>query len=90
MTCRFEFSTHADRDFACLDRAIKRRILAKLQFFESLPDPLFHAKKLSGIDDVYRFRIGDYRIIITPERTKKTFVILLVLKIGHRRDVYDD
>ncbi len=88
MLYRFEFSAPADRDFAYLERHIQRRILTKLQFFESLDEPLVHAKKLSGVKNIYRFRIGDYRVLVSPVGGK-TFIILLVVKIGHRREVYD-
>ncbi len=84
----FELSFHAEQDFLCLERNIQRRIIAKLSFFEKLTNPLEHAKKLSGVENVYRFRIGDYRILVKPQ-PDNTLVILLVIKIGHRRDVYD-
>lgn len=41
--------------------------------------------KLAGEPDLYRIRIGDYRIVY--QVTNKTLTIL-VLSIGHRRDVY--
>jgi mRNA interferase RelE/StbE len=39
----------------------------------------------SGEDDLYRIRVGDYRIIY---RIQDNQLLILVLKIGHRRDVY--
>lgn len=89
MIYRFEFSPHADHDFSCLELSVQRRILTKLDFFESLSDPLKHAKKLVGVVDVYRYRIGNYRVLVAP-MDKKTLVIFLVVKIGYRRDVYDE
>lgn len=41
--------------------------------------------KLSGEDDLYRIRVGDYRIVYT---IKDTQLLVLVLKIRHRREVY--
>lgn len=34
----------------------------------------------------WRYRIGDYRLIAEIEDEK---VLILIVKIGHRRDVYD-
>jgi mRNA interferase RelE/StbE len=42
-------------------------------------------RKLSGYDDVYRLRVGRYRVLyeIADQR-----LVVLVLKLGHRKDVY--
>ena len=42
-------------------------------------------RKLSGYDDVYRVRAGRYRILYS---VSESTLIIIVLKIGHRRDVY--
>ena len=41
-------------------------------------------RKLAGYDDVFRVRTGWYRIIYSVEKAK---LIVLVLKVGHRKDV---
>ena len=43
--------------------------------------------KLQGEDDLYRIRVGDYRVIYT---VKDEELIVLVLRVGHRREVYRD
>jgi mRNA interferase RelE/StbE len=48
----------------------------------SLPEG---CRKLKGEEDVYRVRKGNYRIIY--EVTEKKLIVL-VLKIGHRKDIY--
>lgn len=85
---QFQFSPHAEHDFVRFPHILQKRILRKLQFFEASKTPLKFAKKLQGEDDRYRFRIGDYRVIVTPKE-KYIMVILVILKIGHRRDVYE-
>jgi len=40
---------------------------------------------LKGVTDFFRIRVGDYRIIYTVSGSE---LIVLVVKIGHRRDVY--
>ena len=43
------------------------------------------ARKLAGYDDVFRVRTGRYRVIYSVEEDR---LVVLVLKIGHRKDVY--
>ncbi len=42
-------------------------------------------RKLSGSDDVYRVRTGDYRILY---QIHDELLVVLVVDVGHRRDVY--
>ncbi len=49
-------------------------------------DPLPRgSRRLTGYDDVFRIRIGPYRVLYSVTASTLT---VLVLKIGHRRDVY--
>lgn len=41
-------------------------------------------EKLSGFKNIYRVRIGDYRLVY--RKTEKEIYIIL---IGHRKDIYD-
>ena len=41
--------------------------------------------KLAGPEDMYRIRVGDYRIVY---QVCDEALMILVVKIGHRRDVY--
>jgi mRNA interferase RelE/StbE len=43
------------------------------------------ARKLTGYDDVFRIRVGRFRVLYTVSDTQ---FVILVLKIGHRKDVY--
>lgn len=84
----FEFTTQSFKEFLSLPRNIQTRIKTKLTFFISEKNPLQFAKKLVHLNNRFRFRIGDYRIIVTPKE-RGIFLILLIVKIGHRRDVYE-
>ena len=42
-------------------------------------------KKLQGEDNIYRIRVGDYRIVYEIEKITQQIV---VAKIKHRKDVY--
>ncbi len=42
-------------------------------------------KKLAGSDDLYRVRVGDYRIIY---QIRDATVLVVIIRVGHRGDVY--
>jgi len=42
-------------------------------------------KALVGRPDTYRIRVGDYRVIYRIEDDQ---LIVLVVEIGHRKDIY--
>ena len=50
------------------------------------PFPL-GSKKLKNAQNIYRIRVGVYRIIYTVNNNE---LIIDVIKIGHRKDVYDN
>jgi mRNA interferase RelE/StbE len=41
--------------------------------------------KLQGAEELYRVRVGDYRIIY---QIQDTVLVVLVVEIGHRREIY--
>lgn len=43
------------------------------------------ARKLTGYEDVYRVRVGGYRILYSVGGRE---LVIIILKIGHRREVY--
>lgn len=78
------FKKSAVRDLKKLPGEIQKRIILKLDFYTNSSDSLKFAEKL--IDTRFgewRFRIGDYRVIFDVERGR-----IIILKIGHRKDVY--
>ena len=74
----------AERQLKALEKPVRARIVRRLQKLEETPRPQ-SVEKLSGADDLYRIREGEYRIIYT---IKDKALIVLVVKIGHRKDVY--
>lgn len=43
------------------------------------------ARKLTGYDDTFRIRVGIYRILYSVSERE---LVIIILKIGHRGDVY--
>jgi mRNA interferase RelE/StbE len=79
-----EFAASALREFKALERAVQRRITTHIDRLALNPFPS-GAKKLQGTEDQFRIRAGDYRIIYRVDGKRVTVV---VLKVGHRREVY--
>jgi len=70
-----------------IDRARQRIIKAKLMILAKNPAALKNnIRRLSGPEEtLYRLRIGAYRVIFKKEEARLT---ILVVRIGHRREVY--
>lgn len=81
-----EFVKSAEREFLKLPRKIRDRIVEALKLLAISPySEILKIKKLKGTDDAYRIRIGEYRLIY---QIKQEMLIVLVIKVGHRREVY--
>ena len=81
-----ETTDQFDREFKKLDRAVQRRVLAHLHDVEGLDDPRQRGKGLAANHaGVWRYRVGDYRIL--AQFINNTLTVL-ALRVGHRRDVY--
>lgn len=61
----------------------RRRLVTRIEGLAANPRP-HGCEKLSGLEQ-YRIRQGDYRVIFGVDDEVRTVV---VVKIGHRRDVY--
>ncbi|MGE5442270.1 MAG: type II toxin-antitoxin system RelE family toxin [Bacteroidota bacterium] len=72
------------KDLRALDDKTRRRVLRAVMTLEANPRPP-GAKKLRGESDLWRVRVGDYRILYSIEEAR---LVVLVVKIGHRREVY--
>lgn len=82
MTYRLVYTHRAIKDIDALDEAVKQRIGKTLQRFEQ--NPLTHAEPLKQSElGSYRFRIGDYRVVFDLNGQE-----IVVLRVGHRREIY--
>ena len=77
------FSDLAKKQLFKLPRDLQKRIIAAIERIRIRPES--YITKLVG-DNGYKFRVGDYRIILDVDKNK---LILYILKIGHRKNVYD-
>ncbi|TRO95283.1 type II toxin-antitoxin system RelE/ParE family toxin [Glycocaulis profundi] len=89
MGWRIEVAPGAVKDIDGLGHEPARRILKFLhQRLSSLDDPRQIGEPLKGakFGELWRYRVGDYRVI--AEIQDGTLVVLVV-RVGHRRKVYD-
>jgi len=88
MSYEIRLTPSAESDLSRLDKADARMIIKKLRYYESLSSPLQEAKALKGeFKGYYRFRAGKYRAIFIKAKGGE-IIILHILKILHRKDVY--
>ena len=67
-----------------LPRSIQRRVGEALDGLALTPRPS-GCGKLAGLDDLYRVRVGDYRILY---QIRDKELIVLVVSVAHRREAY--
>ncbi len=77
------FGKSADKEISSLDKAIAKRVWTKLSELKLTPFPT-GCVKLSGYD-LYRVRVGDYRIIYEVNLDLR---LIIVIYIRHRKDAY--
>jgi mRNA interferase RelE/StbE len=87
-TWKVELDKAAERELDKLDPQISRRIERFL--FERVarldnPRSIGEALRGSKLGEFWKYRAGDYRLICSIEDRR---VLILVLRIGHRREVY--
>ena len=79
-----ELAGGAEKFIRKQDAALQIKLVAVLRKLAENPRPP-KSKKLKGLDELYRVRVGNYRIVYTIEDKK---LIILVVRIAHRKDAY--
>ena len=73
------------KDLKKLDRTTAKKIVAKVKNY-LIQDPVKLGLPLKGtLKGLYRYRIGDYRIIYVIDQAEKKIVIL---NVNHRKKIY--
>ena len=89
MAWSIEFDPSAFAELERLDPPIQKRILSYLRGrIATAEDPRRFARPLRGEKvGLWRYRVGAYRLVCSIEENPDR---VRVLRIGHRRDVYED
>lgn len=80
---RILIKTSAAKELAAIESRDRARIIDRINSLAENPRQP-GTEKLSG-QDKFRFRQGDYRILYEIHDRE---VVVIVVKVGHRRDVY--
>jgi mRNA interferase RelE/StbE len=82
-----EISDVAEKQLRRLDRPVQKRLLDWLDDrIEGCKDPRHFGEALRGdLSGLWRYRVGDYRIICQIHDDR---LVVLALAVGHRREVY--
>jgi len=77
------FSQKAKKQLFKLEKVIQERIISALERIRIRPEA--YITKLIG-DPGYKLRVGDYRVIMDIDKDN---LLILVIKVGHRRNIYE-
>jgi mRNA interferase RelE/StbE len=86
MTYTIEISTSAAKALATLQKANRLRIVGAIELLSIDPRPPGATMLRGGEHGRWRVRVGDYRIVYAIEDDR---LLVLVLRVAHRREVYD-
>ena len=88
MSYKIEFSDLAHKNLKKLEVSARKQILTYLRdVLAKIENPRLIGKALTGnLKGFWRYRSGHFRIICKIEDDR---LVVLVLKISHRKDVYD-
>lgn len=84
LPCRVQIEPAVDRTLSKLTPEVWTRILRHIQELANDPRPP-GCVKLTGIEDTYRIRVGDYRILY---EVHDRMILVVIVRVGHRREVY--
>ncbi len=84
MSYRIEVKRSAAKSLQKIPKADQKRIAYKIDTLaQNQPNP--DTTKMKGNNPFHKIRVGDYRIIY---EIQEEVLIILIVKIGHRKDVY--
>jgi len=78
-------SKTASKELADLPTQVVNRIIPAIKKLGEDPRPP-GCKKLKGDQNIWRIRIGDYRVIYSIDDVVH---IIDILSVGHRKEIYD-
>jgi mRNA interferase RelE/StbE len=73
-----------EKDLRSLPRDVVKRVFRRIETLRDDPIPR-QSIKLSGVEHLYRVRVGEYRIVFSVDTT---YMQIVIQYVRHRRDVY--
>ena len=84
MSYAIEFAPSARRELRKLPREAQLKLNKRIDSLCLDPRPR-GSKKLKGGDELWRVRVGDYRVVY---EVRDKVLVVLVVRVAHRREVY--
>jgi len=78
------FARSARKELQALDASVATRVLRRLEALSISPRPT-GVIKIEGADDLWRLRVGDWRVIYRISDREK---LVDIIAIRHRKDAY--
>jgi mRNA interferase RelE/StbE len=85
MNWRIEVKPTAEKQYLKLDKTVRQRVQSALLELEQTENPLLHhaVRNLTGkLKGDYRLRVGDWRLLFTPDRAEKVIHVYAILPRG--------
>lgn len=82
---RVTIARSAEKELARIDFVWAERITTYIDKLAENPRPA-NCKKLKGSKDLWRLRVGDYRVVYAIDDGIR---VVAIEKIAHRKEVYD-
>ncbi len=81
-----KFKKKAQKELFKLPSVMIKKVAATIDQLESDPRPEGSKKLKGSSENLWRIRIGDYRVIYMIEEVIK---VVEIRKVGHRKDIYE-
>jgi mRNA interferase RelE/StbE len=78
------FAPAADRQLRKVPEDVQRRVVRAVELLEDEPRPV-GAVKLTGEENLWRIRVGTYRVVYAIDDER---LLVVVVRVRHRKDVY--
>lgn len=86
MKYKISYSVSVLKKFKKMDAQEAKRIVEYMQEIEKLDNPRIKGKQLMGNRaELWRYRVGDYRVIC---QIRDTILTVLIVEVGHRKEIY--
>ncbi|MBR2207421.1 MAG: type II toxin-antitoxin system RelE/ParE family toxin [Synergistaceae bacterium] len=86
MKWTIDYTNPAKKQLKSLDKPIRERIINFVKKLSELENPYSIGASLTGgLTGYWKYRVGDYRLLCEINNEK---LLVLVVKVGHRREVY--
>ena len=77
---------HAEKDLKKLETSLFTQIVSRIKELAANPHPQ-GSKKITGSQNDWRLRIGDYRVLYEIDNKTRT---INIMRVKHRREAYRD